>query len=55
MFIREFCNIFLKNSKFIVATSIQLFNVSVISYCFKMNVSKSICILTFAVYAHGYA
>ena len=33
MFSLEFCNIFLKNSKFNWATSIQFFKVSVISYC----------------------
>ena len=31
----EFCNIFLKNSKFNLATSIQLFEVFVISYWLK--------------------
>ena len=31
----EFCHIFLKNSKFNWTTSIQVFKVSVISYCLK--------------------
>ena len=51
----EFCNIFLKNSKFNWATSIQLFKVSVISYSLKWLSQNQFVSWLLAVYAYGNA
>ena len=49
----EFCYIFMKNSKFNWATSIQLFKVSVISYCLKWLSRNQFVSWLLAVYAYG--
>ena len=51
----ELCNIFLKNSKFNWATSIQLFKVSVISYCIKWLYRNQFVSWLLALYAYGNA
>ena len=49
----EFCDTFLKNSKFNWATTIQLFKVPVISYCLKWLSRNHFVSWLLAVYAYG--